>query len=215
MLPSIIQNNFLDHTTIDNIGQRLLTKTNKFDDLLPNGDLRSYYYTWKFYDSEFQDLQNIFLPLFKLHSKHDLIVDHSHVLDSFIPYEIHTDYYQNRMLTKLNAAYTIIIPLDTYPSHTIAFEQHSKFKQVEQYFQHEQPRPVAASQRIGQDIMNQYLTHIPKHQLDYFSIKEIFAWQKGSAYFCDRRYFHCSDNYVSQGLSGKRALVFWTSLVKH
>jgi hypothetical protein len=214
MLPSIIHNNFLDYHTLDNLGQRLLSNTNRYSDLLPNGDLRSHYYTWKFYDRQFQDLQDILLPLFQFHSNLDLIVDHSHVLDSFIPYEIHTDYRQDRMLTKLEPAYTIIIPLDTYASHTIAFEQHSKFKQVEQYFENEQPLPVELSRQISQADKNKYLSHIPDHQLNYFSIKEIFAWQKGSVYFCDRQYFHCSDNYTSLGLSGKKALVFWTS-IKH
>jgi hypothetical protein len=116
------------------------------------------------------------------------------------------------MLTKLKPAYTIIIPLDTYPTSTLAFHQNGKIKLFTDYLKQEQPPKVSGDLKISTELRNRYLSHINKDALDYLSIKEIFEWKKGSAYFCDRRHYHCSDNYLVQGITGKRALIFWTSL---
>ena len=214
MLPSIIQDNFLDNDLLDSIAQTVLSANNIYHDLQSDKQLYSYYYTWKFYDSNFCNIHDLLLPLFQECSKLKLIVDHSHILDSCIPYGVHTDYYQNRMLKTVDPAYTIIIPLNTCPTHTIAFNQSSEIKSFNEYYSTEHPEIISENLRTSKEIRQQYLSHVSDEILDYLTIKEIFAWKKGSAYFCDRKYFHCSDNYIAQGLTNKRALIFWTSLSK-
>lgn len=214
MLPSIIQDNFLDNNLLDSIAQTVLSANNIYQDYQSDKQLHSHYYTWKFYNPNFRNIHDSLLPLFQEHSKLKLIVDHSHILDSCIPYKVHTDYYQHGAISKLNPAYTIIVPLETCPTHTIAFNQSSKIKGFVEYCQTENPEIISKDLRISKETRQQYLSHVSDNLLDYLTIKEIFAWKKGSAYFCDRKYFHCSDNYIAQGLTNKRALVFWTSVIE-
>ena len=88
-------------------------------------ELTSYYYTWKFYDSDFADIRNILEPKVKSVIDVDLIFDHSHILHSLIPYSLHTDFYQKNMFNnpKIVPAYTIIIPLDDFKTSTFVFNQ--------------------------------------------------------------------------------------------
>ena len=102
-------------------------------------------------------------------------------------------------------AYLLFSFLDLYPS---------KIKGFVEYCRTEHPKIISEDLRISKETRQQYLSHVPNDLLDYLTIKEIFAWKKGSAYFCDRKYFHCSDNYIAQGLTNKRALIFWTSVIE-
>jgi hypothetical protein len=218
MLPSIIHQNFIESDQLDHISQSIFADNNKYDDLdeidaAGNQRLSSFYYTWKFYSLQFRHIRDLLLPKFQEISKLNLVIDHSHILDSIMPYSVHSDWFQERMLLKkLEPAYTIIIPLDTYPTSTLAFHQSGKIKIFSDYVEQEQPPKVVGELKISTELRNKYLSHISNDTLDYLSIKEIFGWKKGSVYFCDRRHYHCSDNYLTQGITGKRALIFWTSL---
>jgi len=217
MLPSIIHHNFINSDQLDHIAQSIFADNNKYDDFddVEDGSkiLSSFYYTWKFYSSQFQHIRDVLLPKFQEISKLNLVIDHSHILDSMVPYSVHSDWVQEKMmLIKLKPAYTIIIPLDTYPTSTLAFHQNGKIKLFTDYLKQEQPPKVSGDLKIPTELRNRYLSHVSDDTLDYLSIKEIFEWKKGSVYFCDRRHYHCSDNYLAQGITGKRALIFWTSL---
>jgi hypothetical protein len=215
MLPSIIDSDFIDSDQLDHIAKSILEENNKYDDVDPenNQRLSSIYHTWKFYSPQFRHIKDLLLPKIQKISKLDLIVDHSHILNSIHPYTVHSDWLQNRMLlNRIAPAYTIIVPLDTYPTSTLAFHQNGEIKSFDDYIKQNQPPKVIDELRISSELCNKYLSHIPVDQLDYLSIKEIFEWKKGSVYFCDRRHYHCSDNYLSNGITGKRALIFWTSL---
>ena len=85
MLPSIIQDNFLDNNLLDSIAQTVLSANNIYQDYQSDKQLHSHYYTWKFYNPNFRNIHDSLLPLFQEHSKLKLIVDHSHILDSCIP----------------------------------------------------------------------------------------------------------------------------------
>jgi hypothetical protein len=213
MLPSIMQDNFLDDFEIELVQKIIYEKNNAYDDIRDNV-LRSRYYTWSFYNKDYAVIKDIFTEKLKKTTGINLIVNHSHILDSFIPYTIHTDYYQEKPVGKnLEPAYTMIIPLDNYNSNTIVFNQFSEIKSFESYIDNKNSLIISDSNRIPKETVDQYLTHLPENFVNYLSLKEIFHWKKGSAHFCDRRYFHCSDNYNRNNLTGKKAIIFWCSTI--
>lgn len=215
MLPSIIHHDFIDCDQLDQIAQSVFAENNKYKDIDAdeNQRLSSFYYTWKFYSPKFRHIRDLLLPKIQKISGLNLVIDHSHILDSIRPYAVHSDWIQGgRLPNRLTPAYTIIIPLDTYPTSTVAFHQSGEIKSFEDHIKQNQPPKVANELHISTELRNKYLSHISHDLIDYLSIKEIFKWKKGSVYFCDRLYYHCSDNYLAQGITGKRALIFFTSL---
>ena len=73
---------------------------------------------WDFYNKETQNIKNIIEP--KLPTT---TVIQSHILESFYPYEIHTDVKHNN--DKFKSQYTVIIPLDNYNSETFVFNEYN------------------------------------------------------------------------------------------
>jgi hypothetical protein len=208
LLPSIIKDNFLSEHEIDFAEKFILNQNHVYDDIIDN-EHRSYYYTWNYYNRDSAALREIFDSKIQNLIGSNIIIDHSHILSSTVPYDVHTDYFQVRNFKKLNPAYTLIIPLQTCDSHTIAFKQSSQLKEFNWFMSKENP-PITNS--IDSITRDQYLSHVRSEYIPYLDIKEIFKWNKGSVYACDRQYFHCSDNYHKNNLSGKRAFVFWTSM---
>jgi len=142
----------------------------------------------------------------------DVLIDHSHIIHSIMPYNIHSDYYQRKALpSKLVPAYTFIIPLADCASHTLAFNESSEIKHFKEYLEQVNPDPLPKEQQVSQDIYDRYLSHCDINHMQYLSLKEIFPWRAGSFYACDRRHFHCSDNYYKNNLKDKRAIIMWTS----
>ena len=209
LLPSILKENFLSSDEVDFIETFINQHHNTYDDIAEN-TLYSYYYTWPYYNKDYKTVREIFDSKIKNLFDINLIVDHSHILDSKKPYTVHTDFYQHRSFPILSPAYTFIIPLDDYNSNTIVFEQYSELKEFAEYLTDTNASKV--SNPLTTEFVDKYISHFPKEVLPYLSLKEVFNWKKGSLHACDRRYFHSSDNYVKNNLTGKKAFIFWTSV---
>lgn len=213
MLPSIIQENFLSISEIDYISETIITNGIIAEENV-NGKLHSINYEWNYYSKEFIDIYKIFEKKLNALTNKKLFINNSHILQSLVPYIPHTD-FNERLLLKLLPnfipAYTIIIPLDNYDTNTVVFNQTSDIKEIKSYIE----RNAKIDDSITNEFYEQYLTHCDRNILKYLSLKEVFRWRKGSIHACDRRYFHCSDNYIKNGLSEKKAIIMWTDIQKN
>ena len=135
-----------------------------------------------------------------------------HILQSFEPYTIHHDFSQEPMLVAPNPAWTMIIPLEDYNSHTINFKQQPKDpsnKVVTTWIENEKP-PVING--VSAEEEEKYFKDwIPQQYLKYLEIDGVYKWKKNKLYAASRYSFHSSDNFIANGLTEKRAIVMWTS----
>ena len=88
MLPSIIQENFLTADEIEFIKNHVLEFGWHYDDYIQN-QLHGYYKPWPYYNSKFKEVRDILDPKFQKLLNAQFVVDHSHILDSHDPYEVH------------------------------------------------------------------------------------------------------------------------------
>ena len=130
----------------------------------------------------------------------------------FEPYTIHHDFSQEPMLVAPNPAWTMIIPLEDYNSHTINFKQQPKDpsnKVVTTWIENEKP-PVING--VSAEEEEKYFKDwIPQQYLKYLEIDGVYKWKKNKLYAASRYSFHSSDNFIANGLTEKRAIVMWTS----
>ena len=162
-------------------------------------------------------IQEILLPKLQQLFHKDIYVDDCHILESFYPYEIHTDAVDNgkdytiQSMNGYKSAWTFIIPLDNYNSNTIIFNQESlEIKGPTRWIEEKNP-PILNS--IDEETYKKYLTHaVDPYQYKYLSIEEIFSWKKGSLSATSRGKFHCSDYFLDNGITEKRAIVMWTTI---
>jgi hypothetical protein len=207
LLPSVIKEQFLNFDELDKIESIILTNVEKWLDLteIDNEEkIASHYYPWNFYSNKFSEIKDIISPKLKETFGKDFIISHSHILKSFEPYSVHTDFSQNKILhKKLVPAYTFIIPMHDYNSHTIVFEESSEIKDFD-------PSEWPTINKIDDATHDQYFSHFDRDHTKRLTIKEIFNWKKGSLHACDRRYYHCSDNYKKNGHDTKHAIIMWT-----
>lgn len=168
----------------------------------------------------FSPIADILLPRLRQHFDTDLELDNStHILESYSPYGIHSDvmtrgFEDFDLAGPRQAAWTFIIPVDTYDSHTLVFQQ--GFDDIKHpqaaidagvLLPHHEPRDTAVWQR--------YLSHCDPAHADYLTVEEIFSWQKGSLFAMDRKKFHVSDDFRVRGLACKRAVVAWSTVAKN
>lgn len=165
-------------------------------------------------------LNEILLPKLQKEFHKDVYIDNCHILESSVPYRVHTDAtdenpesYPLKPGQGMQPAWTFIIPLADYDSSTIIFDQQSDiFKGVDMWFEKTNP-PVLNS--ISNETYDKYLIDIlPEKYLPYMSIHDIFPWRKGSLSATARTRFHSSDNFIRNGIKTKRALVMWTTIPK-
>jgi len=166
-----------------------------------NGKLYGNNHQWDFYNDNAKDIRN----KLEKHIPSDTRVARSHILESFYPYEIHTDV--NHSGSSSNPQYTFIIPLEDYESETFVFNEYAtgtnEFEDFKTNYTGEKKLRIPKDKVLS-------LTHIHPKDIMYLSLKETFAWNKGSIFGFDRKYFHCSDNYMRSGLKSKRAIILWT-----
>ena len=162
-------------------------------------------------DSKYQDVMAILMPKFQEHFHPELFIQQIHILDSIDPYRVHSDvesgYLQSP--TPTTHAWTFIIPLEDYDSHTIVFNEGSEVKNLGEYTSSTQPYDYST---VDDETYNKYFTHIPRGLFQWLTIDQIFKWKKGAMFAADRFKFHTSDNFLGNGLAGKRALIAWTRL---
>jgi SAM-dependent methyltransferase len=136
-----------------------------------------------------------------------------HILNSFQPYDIHADGYDlNNVGTHLpegwEYAYTFLIPLDTYDTSTIIFEQESyTHKGGQAWFSHDNPELLDS---IDDATYEKYFTHCDREIVKHLSIETIYNWEKGGLLAASRHALHASDNYLNNYILEKRALVGWS-----
>lgn len=152
------------------------------------------------------EIQNILTPKLENFLQRPLHVTDAHILEARLPYLIHTDYIHNNQ--GYTPEYTVIIPLDTYDSVTVCFnewaEEYNDFEIFKQNYQGDKKL------KIDTDFVVKRLSHIHPKDIVYLSVHSTFEWRKGSVFAMDRKYFHCSDNFIKRGLLTKRAIILWT-----
>jgi hypothetical protein len=152
------------------------------------------------------EVESVISPKLEKILNKKILVTEAHLLESRIPYLIHTDFvHDNRGLIP---DYTVLIPLDTYDSITVCFNEWGEGYNDFEIYKQNQPQPT--NLKIEPKFCAERLSHLHPKDLKYLSIHETFKWNKGSVFAMDRRYFHCSDNFLKRGLKEKRALVLWT-----
>jgi len=169
------------------------------------------YYIFDPFDAKYDDVMSILLPKFQEEFHPELFIKQIHILDSIDPYRVHSDvesgYHQSPYPT--THAWTFIIPLEDYDSHTIVFNEGSETKNLGAYKEVTRPYNYPT---IDADTYNKYFTHIPRGLFKWLTIDKIFKWKKGSLFAAPRFRFHTSDNFLANGLTSKRAIVVWTSI---
>jgi hypothetical protein len=152
------------------------------------------------------EIEKILTPKLEQLLQRQLLVTDAHILEAKLPYLVHTDFIHNNQGHV--PEYTVIIPLDTYDSVTVCFnewaEDYNDFEIFKQSYQGEKKL------RIDPGFAVDRLNHIHPKDIVYLTVHDTFAWRKGSVFAMDRRYFHCSDNFVKRGLPTKRAIILWT-----
>jgi 2-polyprenyl-3-methyl-5-hydroxy-6-metoxy-1,4-benzoquinol methylase len=143
----------------------------------------------------------------------EIICDDWHILNSFQPYDIHADGFElNHPGTHLSEgweyAYTFLIPLDTYDTNTIVFDQESyTYKGGHNWLSHDKPELLDV---IDDDIYKKYFNHCNREIVRHLSIDTIYKWEKGGLLAASRNALHASDNYLNNHVLEKRALVGWS-----
>ena len=157
-----------------------------------------------------KEIADILLPRFQHHFHHDICIDDCHIIETVVPYSIHSDTLTPVPIEGNEEAWTIIIPFDDFYSNTFIFEQRCPWtKSVQEWAAKENPPKLNV---ISDDMYERYFTHCYRGDLEYLTIHDMFPWRKGWCNGTARSRFHCSDNYATRGLTTKRGIVAWTSL---
>ena len=137
-----------------------------------------------------------------------------HILNAFKPYGIHSDSYDedNAEHTSTREGYdyawTFLVPLADYDAHTFVFNETSTFTKNPNKWIEKTNAPVLDS--IDYETYKKYFSHEDWEVVKHFSIDTKFTWKKGSLLAMARHAFHCSCNFVADGLFEKRALIGWS-----
>jgi len=202
----------IDHLSIciHNCSQLLQhTGTRKGDRF--EGKLLSNNLDWDYYadNSWANQIRRLLDPKFKEIFSQPQTIFHSHILESIVPYQLHTDHYHEDSEYQ-SSRYTILIPLENYNSKTVVFNEYQmETNDFENFKRNQLP---ATTLKIDPKFCNEYLSHLHPADLKYLTIKETFEWRKGDLFAMDRRYFHCSDNFVKKGIEKKLGIVIWTGI---
>lgn len=139
----------------------------------------------------------------------EVIIGGWHILTSYFPYRAHSDALFGEYGFDENnyAAWTLVIPLDDYDSHTLLFDQYSfSTKFVPEYIKNLEP-----IDKITEYEYNKYLSLEAPESMRYFSIDSAFKWKKGRCFAASRYKFHGSDNFLQNGIPYKRGVIVWTA----
>lgn len=111
----------------------------------------------------------------------------------YLPWDVHTDYYQNFSSTGWKPYYNILVSLEDIDSTTIIFDQvtdgPTDFKSYK-----ENHLPVADP--IDQDFWDQHLSMCWPQDRQYLTLKkQMPAQRRGQLQAFPREYFHSSDSF--------------------
>jgi len=140
----------------------------------------------------------------------NVIIGGWHILTAYWPYRAHTDAVFGEYGIDDNhyGAWTLIIPLDDYDSHTILFDQysHEAKKMPIHHWGYEK------IYKIDDETYQKYLTLEAKEVMEYFSIEQIYKWKKNVCFAASRYKYHGSDDFYNHGLPFKQGIIVWTAL---
>lgn len=112
-------------------------------------------------------------------------------VELFLPWDIHGEAIRD--LKGSAPLYTVIIPLDDYPSRTIIFDQTSK--DYNHFYLYKRDNLPTATP-VSKDFWDENLSHCWDEDRLYLSLKYVgHQWSKGDALFFKRIHFHSSDNF--------------------
>lgn len=202
LLDSIQKNNLFNADTVRCLDDCIMdvSKTKEFTS---DGKTYTRQHEWNYYDDAAKCIREILDP----HLPQGTTISHSHILESLYPFELHTDVNHSKDKDYNIPKYTVIIPLDDYKSTTFVFNEYNESGNDFEDFKSEYTGELKL--RIPKEKVLT-LTHLHPKDLMYLSIKETFEWTKGSLFAFDRKYYHCSDNYLKAGEKSKRAILLWT-----
>lgn len=139
----------------------------------------------------------------------EVILGGWHILTSYFPYRTHSDALFGEYGFDENnyAAWTLVIPLDDYDSHTLLFDQYSfTTKLVPEYIKDKEP-----IDKIDTYTYDKYLTLEAPESMRHFSLEYAYKWKKAKCFAASRYKFHGSDNFIKNGIKMKRAVIAWTA----
>lgn len=161
-------------------------------------------------DSKYTKANNILRQKVNQHFGTDVIIGGWHILTAYFPYRAHGDavYGEYGIDDYHYGAWTLIIPLDDYPSATILYNEHSFHTKFIPLWARGQPVKNA----IDEETRLKYLTLEAKETVDKLSIEEIFHWKRNTCFAASRYKFHGSDDFYGHGVPFKRGIIVWTAL---
>ena len=162
------------------------------------------------------DLQQLLLPKLKQALGSQPIVQDVHILESYNPYMVHNDTMSVRGLNHsvkdhlkhLELEYTIIIPIKTYDSCTVFFNE--MFDKSNSFSEYKKNYDKNLAVGIDKQVILERLTHLHPTDFKYLTLKSMHRWDQGSMFAVDCRYFHCSDNFSKRGVPSKTAIIIRT-----
>jgi hypothetical protein len=124
------------------------------------------------------------------------------------PWRIHSDYVKGDIDPDL----AMLIPLEIFPSfdnktHTVIFNEECTYENNFTEF-------LSKHQKIDNNavgIAEQHCSHVNPAVLEYLSFAQAHEWEPGALIYWDRKLLHCSDNFLKNGVTEKRALVLFTT----
>lgn len=131
-------------------------------------------------------------------------------LKEFIPWTVHSDYQKNDEFP----GYAFLIPIDWdgpagSHTHTVIFNEKSKTN-VEDYI-----KTADIKNPMAENIVNDLCSHESPEVLKFLTLATVARWRKGDLIYWDRELLHSSDNFLSNGISSKRALVIFSEKPHH
>jgi hypothetical protein len=188
--------------------QQELAIISKFLDKVPNHLVYGNYHNgFTKTDSLYPILKKLVIDKLEKSLGRQINLHHGVALNEIRPLGIHTDYFKGDN----NSDLSIVIPLISHNelTHTIVFNQSSVTVSTLAEYAANGNRKLDNN---AKDLYNNLCSHIPSNLLEYVSVKGVYQWIPGSVIYFDRKLFHCSDNFLANGLERKQAFVIFTTL---
>lgn len=212
LLESLIISDLFTESDIDFLSKKIVSVGEPRANISDGSDQRYYDQTintrWDYYDPDNRDLRDLLDEKFRSALGRDLKIGSSHLLDSKIPYHIHADVKHNDR--DQIPEYTIVIPLGTYDSSTIVFDQW--IEDSNDFEDYKITNTPFDRLQIDPRFCADNLSHIHPRDLFYLTLQSVFSWKAGDMFVMDRRRFHCSSNFIRKGISSKQGIIIWTHL---
>ena len=209
--------NFLTDQELDTIEQHVLANGmvslnyNNSNVNPPQKVLSGTYYCFEYYNQNNKIIRDILQSKFEAQFGPKLHIQQIHIFDCLDPYQIHSDVDSGGDFVPGHVhAWTLIIPLFDVNSHTIVFNEGSETKQPQHYIESTVPNRTHSMDLATH---TKYLSHTPYDWTKWLSIEDIFEWKRGDLFAASRFKFHCSDNFLANGVTSKRALIAWTTIL--